>query len=60
VSSPIGTVTMISNESSPKERIEESRVVALAKVVHPLAPTDQRADVQCSCGLYGEDEPSKI
>jgi hypothetical protein len=34
--------------------------MALAEVVHPLVPTDQRADVQCSCGLCSEEEPSKI
>jgi hypothetical protein len=39
---------------------EESRGVALAAVARPLVPTDQLADVQCSSGLCGEYEPSKI
>jgi hypothetical protein len=29
-------------------------------VVHPWVPTVQWADVQCSSGLYDEDEPSKF
>jgi hypothetical protein len=42
------------------ECTEGSRVVALAEVIHPWAPIIQWADVQCSSGLYEEDEPSKI
>jgi hypothetical protein len=60
VSSPIATVTTISKESPPEERTEGSWVAALAEVVHPWAPIVQWADVQCSSGLYDEDEPSKI
>jgi hypothetical protein len=60
VSSPAGTMTTISKESSPEERTEGSRVATLAKVVHPWASTVQWADVQCSFRLYDEDEPSKF
>jgi hypothetical protein len=34
--------------------------VALVEVVHPWAPTIHWADLQCSSGLYDDDEPSKI
>jgi hypothetical protein len=34
--------------------------VALVGVAHSLALADQWADVQCTFGLCGEYEPSKI
>jgi hypothetical protein len=34
--------------------------MAPAEVAHSLVPTDQRVDVQCSCGLCSEYEPSTI
>jgi hypothetical protein len=37
-----------------------SWAMAPAVVAHPFMPSEQRADIQCSCGLCGEDEPSKI
>jgi hypothetical protein len=60
VSSPTSTMTTISKESPPEEHTEGSWAVALAEVVHPWMPIVQWADVQCSSGLYNEDEPSKI
>jgi hypothetical protein len=40
--------------------MEESQAAAPAKVAHSSVPTDQWADVQCSCRLCGEYKPSTI
>jgi hypothetical protein len=44
----------------PEERAKGSRATALAGVAHSLVLPNQWADVQCSSGLCGEYEPSKI
>jgi hypothetical protein len=44
----------------PEERAKGSRAAALAGVAHSLVLANQWADVQCSSGLCGEYEPSKI
>jgi hypothetical protein len=53
-------VTTILKLSHLEERTEESRGMALAEVAHASAPTDEREDIQCSCGLCDENERSKI
>jgi hypothetical protein len=54
---------LVSRVPQPQSRMvppfEESCAAAPAEAAHPLAPIDQLAYVQCSCGLCGEDEPSK-
>jgi hypothetical protein len=57
---PVLPKVLVSQVPRPQSRMVQSPEESRAVVARPLVPTDQLADVQCSFGLCGEYEPSKI